>query len=220
MTATAEPIILCRARIAENCLHGRPTRLQFGEPLPMDEDGTFDGERIVCDACYMPIIAASPSGQGTHAEIAALLPRLQREGVRFRHDLPDPDRAELISGAPAFAARLHDQADETISAARFEDGHLVPDGPATPLHANPKLIVIYGFHAMSRYREDHQLERNAFLEGRALTGWWFSTVCPEGEPGFQPIPTLVPLHRADFFHAARHGWTNASILAATGAPIH
>jgi hypothetical protein len=53
--------IVCRAKVSKGCLDGLPTRAQFpveymGDGTldpPMPEDGTFDGESIVCDLCYL-----------------------------------------------------------------------------------------------------------------------------------------------------------------------
>ena len=55
-------VIACRARVSPRCLHGQPTRKQFPAGLiegvtdpPMSEDGTFNGESIVCDHCYLAL---------------------------------------------------------------------------------------------------------------------------------------------------------------------
>lgn len=61
--------IKCRARITDRCLDGEPTKRQFGDDLPMSEDGLFDGETIVCDACYVKLIPMTPSGQGLIEEL-------------------------------------------------------------------------------------------------------------------------------------------------------
>lgn len=47
--------IVCRARVSASCLHEHPTTSQFGEDLPLSEDGTFDGATIVCDPCYIAL---------------------------------------------------------------------------------------------------------------------------------------------------------------------
>lgn len=50
-------LIRCRARVVATCYDGRPTSVQFGEDLPMTEDGTFlptqGGGSLVCDPCYI-----------------------------------------------------------------------------------------------------------------------------------------------------------------------
>jgi hypothetical protein len=55
-------IIVCRARVSRACLHGQPSRKQFGAGYmegvpdpPLSEDGTFDGESICCDPCYLAL---------------------------------------------------------------------------------------------------------------------------------------------------------------------
>lgn len=68
-------LIVCRARCTTACLHGQPTRLQFGEDLHMRDDGTYredpriqypsapgyppddalNGASIICDPCYVAI---------------------------------------------------------------------------------------------------------------------------------------------------------------------
>jgi hypothetical protein len=50
-----EHLIRCRAKISDKCFDGFPTRRQFGEDLPLSEDGTFDGTTIVCDPCYVAV---------------------------------------------------------------------------------------------------------------------------------------------------------------------
>lgn len=66
-------IIKCRARVTDTCLHDRSSRLQFGEDAPLDEDGTFDGSTIVCDACYMRLCQLTPSGAGLRHELDAAI---------------------------------------------------------------------------------------------------------------------------------------------------
>jgi hypothetical protein len=67
--------IKCRARISARCLDGQPTRKQFGEDLPMGEDGTYDGQTIVCDACYVALVPLTPSGQGLNRELSDAIRR-------------------------------------------------------------------------------------------------------------------------------------------------
>lgn len=65
--------IACRARVGAGCYDGRPTAVQFGDDLPLDSDGTYDGSTIVCDACYVLLIPRTPSGQGLHHELDAAI---------------------------------------------------------------------------------------------------------------------------------------------------
>lgn len=66
-------LITCRAQITENCFDGDPCARQFGEDLPMSEDGTFDGKSIVCDSCYVML------GCPTNAELPDAI--AQRKGA-------------------------------------------------------------------------------------------------------------------------------------------
>ena len=69
-------VIRCRAQVVIACLDGQPTSRQFfGDDLPMDEDGTFDGETLVCDPCYVALMPLTPSGKGLHHELDAAIER-------------------------------------------------------------------------------------------------------------------------------------------------
>lgn len=67
--------IVCRSKKARDCQHGTPTDQSAMDPEGdgMAEDGTWDGETVLCDACYiaegMPTNNANPgsvaSGKGT-----------------------------------------------------------------------------------------------------------------------------------------------------------
>lgn len=64
------PEITCRAKLVGACLHGKDTYQQFGEPdRPMSDDGTFDGESIVCDPCYIALMPYTPSGRALTHEV-------------------------------------------------------------------------------------------------------------------------------------------------------
>lgn len=43
--------IVCRARIAKTCYHGRAIAGIY--PDGMEDDGTWNGESVVCDPCYI-----------------------------------------------------------------------------------------------------------------------------------------------------------------------
>lgn len=73
-------IISCRARVSGECLHGEPAVRQFSADLPMSEDGTFDGESVVCDPCYLLLLPRTRSGRGLSHELP--------EAIRsYREDL-------------------------------------------------------------------------------------------------------------------------------------
>lgn len=67
--------IVCRSRKSPDCYHGRLTMESGMDPEGpgMRDDGTWDGESVVCDACYiaegMPVNNANPGsvvgGKGT-----------------------------------------------------------------------------------------------------------------------------------------------------------
>lgn len=44
--------IVCRAKISKSCADGRDAGPVYGK-AGMEEDGTFDGRSVVCDACYI-----------------------------------------------------------------------------------------------------------------------------------------------------------------------
>jgi hypothetical protein len=58
--------INCRSRKSPNCEHGKPIAETAMDPEGdgMAEDGTWDGETVLCDACYiaegMPVNNANP----------------------------------------------------------------------------------------------------------------------------------------------------------------
>jgi hypothetical protein len=72
--------IRCRARIADDCYHDRECVEVYGDDS-MSGDGTFDGESVVCDACYIT------GGQ------SALLFSAHAEGLVTRY-VERVDRAE------------------------------------------------------------------------------------------------------------------------------
>lgn len=49
--------INCRSKRSPNCYHGKLTIDSAMDPEGdgMAEDGTYDGESVVCDACYIDI---------------------------------------------------------------------------------------------------------------------------------------------------------------------
>lgn len=44
--------IKCRAKRSSSCYDGRECEPVYGEDS-MADDGTFDGESVICDACYI-----------------------------------------------------------------------------------------------------------------------------------------------------------------------
>ena len=90
-TETQTRAIECRARIDSDCLHGSPVDPE----APPSEDGTFDPatSTIVCDACYVNVIAAatrglyvcffSPSGRGLADEIPAAIVAARAAATTF-----------------------------------------------------------------------------------------------------------------------------------------
>lgn len=70
---TKDQIIVCRARVSERCLQGKPMSTMVGEPGSMAEDGTYDGSSIVCDSCYVALMPLTPSGRGLTHELPAAI---------------------------------------------------------------------------------------------------------------------------------------------------
>lgn len=65
---TSEPeTIRCRAHVSSACYEGKPSAHIYGEDEPgMAGDGTYDGETVICDACYLKL------GGPTHAELGVM----------------------------------------------------------------------------------------------------------------------------------------------------
>ena len=76
--------ITCRARVSAGCLNGFAVTAQFGEDLPLSEDGTYipdsAGGTIVCDPCYIRLMPLTPSGMGLNKELDDAIATL-REGA-------------------------------------------------------------------------------------------------------------------------------------------
>jgi hypothetical protein len=47
--------IRCRARVAEACYEGRRSDGIYGRDGTMSHDGTFNGDSVVCDPCYIAL---------------------------------------------------------------------------------------------------------------------------------------------------------------------
>lgn len=69
-----EHFVRCRAQLGDvGCVHGKPTRFQFGDDEPLSEDATYDGDTIVCDPCYSALMPFTISGRALHEEIPAAI---------------------------------------------------------------------------------------------------------------------------------------------------
>jgi hypothetical protein len=65
--------VVCRARKSKSCYHGRDCETVYGEDS-MADDGTFDGESVICDACYIAggqpsIYVGRPEGWPSRQEV-------------------------------------------------------------------------------------------------------------------------------------------------------
>lgn len=60
--------IRCRAHLSKKCYDGEECKLVYGEDS-MADDGTFDGETVVCDPCYIAGGQPSLSSPATRAEV-------------------------------------------------------------------------------------------------------------------------------------------------------
>lgn len=55
----------CRSRLSEHCYHGRPSDEVYPDD-GMSDDSTYDGQTVVCDACYIAL------GQPTSGDPASI----------------------------------------------------------------------------------------------------------------------------------------------------
>jgi hypothetical protein len=72
----------------------------------------------------------------------------------------------------------------------------------TPQHGR---LTIYGRFAASPYAEDRRVELRDLHNGR-IHGEWFSTVCPQGELGTQPLSELTVISAEEFSEAYQRNW--------------
>lgn len=81
-------IVVCRARIVQSCLHGRPEEAVYPESKTQSEDGTWNGRSVICNSCYVALLPYTPDGMGLLAD----LPR----AIQLYKDarLPVEDRVE------------------------------------------------------------------------------------------------------------------------------
>lgn len=121
--------VRCRARLVNDCAHGRPENPE--EPMP--EDGTFDGESVVCWACYVAVMPFTPSGQALNEELPAGI-RIYRENAEYARAHPNPELlaldAEAVVGASRAGSPRHVSAAAAAAMARAE----VARRAALPLH--------------------------------------------------------------------------------------
>ncbi len=78
MSGEKQTTINCRRQVSDECKHGAPIADSGMDPegAGMSEDGTWDGESVVCDVCYitigMPTLNANPGlvggGRGDPAQ--------------------------------------------------------------------------------------------------------------------------------------------------------
>lgn len=73
-------LIRCRARIADACLNGRD-ELIVSKDFKMQDDGTWDGQSIVCDPCYAALMPHTASGKALQEEIPAAIAKLREEKI-------------------------------------------------------------------------------------------------------------------------------------------
>lgn len=87
--ADALDTIQCRAQISPGCNHGEPYNIASGDPdaIPAD-DGTWDGQTIICDPCYVTLMPLTPSGRGLTHELpnAIALARAEMKGQQHGDD--------------------------------------------------------------------------------------------------------------------------------------
>lgn len=71
--------IKCRARVADDCLHGCQPDLVY-EDGDMTEDGTYQehDRTLICEPCYVVVMEFSPSGRGLHSELPVAIARARQ----------------------------------------------------------------------------------------------------------------------------------------------
>lgn len=84
-------IIECRAKVVDDCLDGEPFERQMPDHEEgMREDGTFDGETIVCDPCYVALMPFTPSGVARNDELPAAI-ETYRTNLDYIRSCNDPE---------------------------------------------------------------------------------------------------------------------------------
>jgi hypothetical protein len=101
--------VKCRAKLVDDCYDGR----EDDPEEPMVEDGTFDGESVVCDACYCAVMPFTLSGQALYDELPNGI-YLYRENAECLRAHPDP--AELVAQAKDVVARARGGSPRHVSA--------------------------------------------------------------------------------------------------------
>lgn len=95
--------IVCRAKLDGGCYDGSPMTRQIGDhglgpddlpgpdapDLMMSEDGTYDGQSIVCDACYAKLCPLTKSGAALLEELPEAI-SLYHANVKFLREQDDP----------------------------------------------------------------------------------------------------------------------------------
>lgn len=68
-------IVHCRARVSVDCENGE-------EPYyDQEEDGTWNGESVICDPCYIKLMPYTPSGRALLDEIDEALEEIRQTGA-------------------------------------------------------------------------------------------------------------------------------------------
>lgn len=90
-------LIRCRARLGDQpCYDGSPITRQIPDGARMSEDGTWDGETIVCDACYLALQPLTVSGAALYDELPAAILQYQ---ANLEHVRAHPDPGVLAAEA-------------------------------------------------------------------------------------------------------------------------
>lgn len=94
-------VIRCRARAVEDCEHDCTTSMGS-----MREDSTWDGESIVCNACYIeiePLMRMNAPG-GVLLESNTAIRRYQ-DALEYLHQHPNPEEAIVEMRSAAVQSR-------------------------------------------------------------------------------------------------------------------
>jgi len=73
---TGPTVIRCRARLTDDCYDGRAVATVY--PDGIDDDYTWNGETVVCDACYIGLAPLTRSGKALVHELPSAIAQARR----------------------------------------------------------------------------------------------------------------------------------------------
>jgi len=107
---------------------------------------------------------------------------------------PDLDDAEPYPGAPRYFKQYYDLRNSVI----------IPfGGKPIPIHPDGGMLMIYGYGCASTFEEDKYHEQQVWAQSQRFLAWCFSTMCPQGEPGFVYREQVFEITREELEEALR-----------------